>query len=93
MEVNNFFHSLKNSDYKLIILLQKVKYAILDYHMKNLDNWISEVICVCVIVQCTKLCIKTVCWDFLLRIKIQIKAIFLFFILVSQDLISNSTKT
>lgn len=37
-------------------------------------------LCSLIILQCTKLCIKAVCWDFLLRIKIQIKAIFCFYI-------------
>lgn len=44
LEVNNFFRSLKNSDCKFITLLQRVEFTMLDYHMKNLENWISEVI-------------------------------------------------
>lgn len=44
LEVNNFFRSLKKSDCKFITLLQKFKFTMLDYHMKNSENWISEVV-------------------------------------------------
>lgn len=70
LEVNNFFSSLKNSDCKFIALLQGVKFTILDYFMKDLENWISEVIGFYVhylAMHKTTYLIKTMRWDFFLR--------------------------
>lgn len=67
LEVNNLFRLLKNSDCKFIALLQRIKFARLDYCMKNFKNWISEVISFCVhyvAMQITTYLIKTVCWGF-----------------------------
>jgi len=75
LEVNNFFPSLKNSDCKLIALLRRVKFTIRDYYMKNLENWISEVIFFYVhyiAMHKTPCLIKTMCWDFFLKKRVKI---------------------